>query len=1082
MTEFDLGRILPIDKGEWIDTYSTEAGPGYEKFDIVTSGSGSYLSLVANNTAPLTDRASWFPYVDGASIDALVVALNTADGRVTQVEADIVQLAGDVNIQYSGITASLQKGSLAVKKIETSQSIKNVVEGRRDRLGAFVADANFRNQLIEIDHSKCYRLRTPNLSAYTAASSFCMFDQNDDLLDITASAVDGYFIFNQLVKSVAIVSTLGTVNTLLAETLEYEGSLEIVSELGVSESKVSSQKLVNDVSLDILKKTSWPYHPNANRPYVLPSFVDGRRFLVDMYLEGTRNPNWLYSIAVIERNGPTHGWRISLYREIPNVTGYPDYLPVSHFITATSPESGEEITIHNLSEAGESGVSGKIAVRWSAIPEGLYESLFASYGTDHYRYRLDEIGIFEKNNSTYIYPLERYAAIESNLTEVDLQNAEIKQDITAINEGYEVDVNFETLNSVITPVFTAGSKRGASYTGWGDNFNKAGVSFNAIRVKNIQRANDIIEERKWQYIRLFVKNSRTDTSVLAISPFMKIDKESLFISEIIFPLLNPETGVVMTLDDTSFSGTEYFIGYTFFNGLKEYAYGGNTNGTQSNFAGFSFYLNNTTSHTLWYAYYNNPCVPLEHLLLSDVDIKSKMSDVLDLTERVEVLENEVGYGVEIVLPDKYVAVVGSPIQLFYYGLIKSVNAYKYNIVVNCVKGKDFRRYWEFTPVIGDVGTHYFTLSLYNDTGILLSTATTQIEVVEFVQSPSTVKNGLSIGDSLNDFNTEWGGLLARQIVDGTNNLDGLTPIDNIEFIGEIGVAPKQYTGYGGWTWASYNIAPDPSTADVWVYTTHDKDISDQESLWEDANSNIWQLETIEATRLKFKRFGGHTAAMPASTNALTHNLNAVHAATINYSSIQIADQNPFWNTATNEVDFVNWFSSKYPAKHAAGEGIDFCPILLGWNGKPYGKPNVEDWDTYIDTAKTFINNLHADYPNCKVHIMGLQYPSLNGGLGNSYGAVEEYYSDLWSVIQSVQSLNKAYQALCNDAAYSSFCTFINISGQFDSENNMPEIDKLVNLRSTKTEKSGVNGVHPAISDQIADAENRMIVKEFGQGD
>lgn len=96
MTEFDLGRILPIDKGEWNDTYSTEAGPGYEKLDKVTSGSGSYLSLVANNTAPLTDRASWFPYVDGASIDALVVALNTADGRVTQVESDIDQLAGDV--------------------------------------------------------------------------------------------------------------------------------------------------------------------------------------------------------------------------------------------------------------------------------------------------------------------------------------------------------------------------------------------------------------------------------------------------------------------------------------------------------------------------------------------------------------------------------------------------------------------------------------------------------------------------------------------------------------------------------------------------------------------------------------------------------------------------------------------------------------------------------------------------------------------------------------------------------------------------------------------------------------------------
>ena len=436
---------------------------------------------------------------------------------------------------------------------------------------------------------------------------------------------------------------------------------------------------------------------------------------------------------------------------------------------------------------------------------------------------------------------------------------------------------------------------------------------------------------------------------------------------------------------------------------------------------------------------------------------------------------------EIVMPPKYVAVVGSPIQIFYHGLIKTINPYKYNLRVNCARGKDFRRYWEFTPELSDIGTYTLTLYLCDDANNTISLASTQIEVVEFVQSPAVKKNILTIGDSLNNDEGDWGDSFAKQVVDGTNILPGLSSISNIDFVGEIGVAPKQYTGKGGWNWASYNIAPDPATADIWVYAAHDKDASDQESLWSDASSNIWQLETIESTRLMFKRYG-HTAAMPASPNVLTHNMNAVHTATINYTSIQVAEQNPFWNASTSEVDFVNWFSNKYPTKHSTGEGIDACFVMLGWNGGVFGKLTPAGWDDYVLTAKTFIDNLHADYPSCKVYVMGLQYPSLNGGLGNNYGARANSYAELWSSIQSVQSLNKAYEALCNDAIYSSFCKFINISGQFDSEFNMPYSTTPVNLRSSITERLGNNGVHPSEEGymQISDALIRMLVKEFCQ--
>ena len=56
-------------------------------------------------------------------------------------------------------------------------------------------------------------------------------------------------------------------------------------------------------------------------------------------------------------------------------------------------------------------------------------------------------------------------------------------------------------------------------------------------------------------------------------------------------------------------------------------------------------------------------------------------------------------------------------------------------------------------------------------------------------------------------------------------------------------------------------------------------------------------------------------------------------------------------------------------------------------------------------------------------------------------------------------------------------TVVNLSGQFDSDNNMPENNRVVNVRNTKTEIYQTNGIHPANSGymQIADAVYREFV-------
>ena len=60
--------------------------------------------------------------------------------------------------------------------------------------------------------------------------------------------------------------------------------------------------------------------------------------------------------------------------------------------------------------------------------------------------------------------------------------------------------------------------------------------------------------------------------------------------------------------------------------------------------------------------------------------------------------------------------------------------------------------------------------------------------------------------------------------------------------------------------------------------------------------------------------------------------------------------------------------------------------------------------------------------------------------------------------------------------------FVNISSQFDSENNMPQEDAPVNTRSSVTEKRGTNGVHPMNEGymQIADVVYRNFIANFCQ--
>ncbi len=426
----------------------------------------------------------------------------------------------------------------------------------------------------------------------------------------------------------------------------------------------------------------------------------------------------------------------------------------------------------------------------------------------------------------------------------------------------------------------------------------------------------------------------------------------------------------------------------------------------------------------------------------------------------------------IVLPDCFKAVTGDTLQLFFRGIIEHPFPYVYNIEAICDIGKNTSRYFEVTPSAEQIGEHVFTINLRDFDDRIIATASTIIKVCAEHKSPSLNKNILCVGDSLTAGGV-WPAELSRRLTELGGSPEG-KGLDNIRFIGTCKKGTVGYEGYGGWTWGSYLVGPTEQRCEMWAYCTHNKDEGDQHSLWKDCNGGVWKIETICPSRIKLIRQEPFKE-LPPSSNILIHVSNADHVNDIEYTAFEKVSNNPFWNTNSLSVDFKSY------CKQNGFDDIDLMCTLLTWNGgggflEEKGTKNIE---TQVADAKSFLRIFHSQYPKAKVMLMGIQLPSLNGGCGASYGASREgigVYSNTYALCRYVFQMNIAYQALANEDEFASYVDFVNVSAQFDSENNMPETDKLVNLRSTKTEKVGTNGVHPTIEGyyQIADAVYRSI--------
>lgn len=423
----------------------------------------------------------------------------------------------------------------------------------------------------------------------------------------------------------------------------------------------------------------------------------------------------------------------------------------------------------------------------------------------------------------------------------------------------------------------------------------------------------------------------------------------------------------------------------------------------------------------------------------------------------------------LALAKRYDLVVGDRFEMFYTGIIRCVNPYKYYIHIDCKKGHNYKRYYEFTPTINDVGDHELVLTLYDDYHNIIEQQSTTLHVVE-PKKPNKKINILCFGDSLT-FNGVWPYEGYRRFTKNDGDPVGLGFTDSINLIGKMKKEDIGYEGYGGWKWSEFcnNDYVNMSSA-VWVYTDHDKTEHDQESIWI-TNGKKWYLETIEEGRLKFKRGPGNWGMTPDIKDEFVHFEGGIHHDTVKIEKFEFEQTNPFWSEETKGPNF-----REYVAKNNFA-GIDYVYILLSWNGQ-YIAYN-EDFSNHEKYIKIILEAIHRDYPNALVRLMGIQAPSLIGGITANYGCYG-VYSDLLGDIVTAFNYDMYLEALCEREEYKDWCRYIDTKAGFDAEYNVPGIETKVNNRSNIKEVLGTNGVHPTMAGylQIGDVFYRALCADM----
>lgn len=465
-------------------------------------------------------------------------------------------------------------------------------------------------------------------------------------------------------------------------------------------------------------------------------------------------------------------------------------------------------------------------------------------------------------------------------------------------------------------------------------------------------------------------------------------------------------------------------------------------------------------------------------------VNKNTSDIESLDNRLKEIEGGSG-AVEINSPSIHICksidcIVGDTIQIYYNMFIQHIGDYSLNI--KCSKGKNYPRYWEYTPTSNDVGTTDMVIQLLNIDGSIIEEKTINI-ITKNAVNPSSPKNILLVGDSLY--------MDGRIAIELSRRLKGTTGVatspsalslSNFNVVGRLKNSDGTvgWEGTGGWTWSTYAGRNGMTGVRLTVSGITDVRLNQDCRYIVDGytqNFYITEINVNDGTGYIFAAFYGQgdiykdQGLMPQS--GTLKRITGEGQEEINFTASQVESYQPFWNSETDSFDI-----QRYVDTYCDGH-LEILCVQLGINSIIGANPFTTDFETGVFAeAKNFIDLVHSQLPSTKIFIATLPLPSQNGGLGSNYSsgsASGSYLTTSWNY--KVHKVNDLYRLLLEDENYNTFVSIIDVCSEMDSENNYPYSSRQLNTRNMKTEQVGNNGVHPTNNGywQISDTWFRTVI-------
>lgn len=334
------------------------------------------------------------------------------------------------------------------------------------------------------------------------------------------------------------------------------------------------------------------------------------------------------------------------------------------------------------------------------------------------------------------------------------------------------------------------------FKGWGSKYNKASVSFNAIRIQHVARIAVTSAADKWSTLHIEVRDcsagGNSGLGAIIATGSVAVNPELPTLTDLLVPLKSATTGEYITLSDANLT-SPYFIGIYAKNSAGTGAVMGRPFGTISNFEGNSFYTTNASS---WDNDSSDSCHAFEHVMLSD------LADAFVL-ERLKADRAQLPEPV-FAVPDAAYAVVGREFNVYHANLVESASTlnFDYGTSLSSTEATYVKHQSErltYTP--GTAGTPLITVTA-SEKGTWRNVLAGSFTLNVAASTAAFTRKLLVIGDSTTAAGTVTGELVTLDAADANTALT---------LIGSQGSGANKHEGIGGWTVKRWHL---PAGGDI----------------------------------------------------------------------------------------------------------------------------------------------------------------------------------------------------------------------------------------------------------------------------